>query len=141
MYEDNSMTTRPPITISSMDLHRLERLLDDLPANAFPGMAELEAELSRGDLAEPADVPANVVTMNSTVRFAVDGHEYTKTLVYPARLDDSDRQISVLAPVGSALLGMQEGKGIDWPRPGGGTMHVRVDHIAYQPEREGELHR
>jgi len=135
------MTTRPPITISSMDLHRLEQLLDDLPANAFPGMAELEAELARGQVAEPAEIPADAVTMNSTVGFTVDGHDYTKTLVYPAKLNDSEQQISVMAPVGSALLGMQEGKGIDWPRPGGGTMHVRVDKIVYQPEREGELHR
>lgn len=135
------MTTRPPITISSMDLHRLEQLLEDLPANAFPGMAELEAELSRGQVAEPADMPPDVVSMNSKLRFSVDGQEYTKTLVYPAKLSDSDQQISVMAPVGSALLGMQEGKSIDWPRPGGGTMHVRVEQIVYQPEREGELHR
>lgn len=135
------MTTRPPITISSIDLHRLEQLLDDLPNNAFPGMAELESELARAVLAEPAEMPADVVTMNSKVRLSVDGHEYTKTLVYPASLKDSDEQISVMAPVGSALLGMQEGKGIEWPRPGGGTMNVRVEEIIYQPEREGELHR
>lgn len=135
------MTTRPPITISSMDLHRLEQLLEDLPANAFPGMAELEAELARCTVAEPADMPTDAVTMNSTVRFSVDGHEYTKTLVYPAKLSDSDQQISVMAPVGSALLGMQEGKRIDWPRPGGGSMQVRVEQIVYQPEREGDLHR
>lgn len=135
------MTTRPPITISSMDLHRIEQLLEDLPANAFPGMSELEAELSRGTVAEPADMPPDIVSMNSTVRFSVDAQEYTKTLVYPAKLTDSDEQISVMAPVGSALLGMQEGTGIDWPRPGGGTMHVRVEQIVFQPEREGELHR
>lgn len=132
---------RPPITISSMDLHRLEQLLDDMPNNAFPGMAELESELARAVLAEPAEMPADVVTMNSKVRLSVDGHEYTKILVYPAKLTDSDEQISVMAPVGSALLGMQEGKGIEWPRPGGGTMHVRVEQVVYQPEREGELHR
>lgn len=135
------MTTRPPITISSMDLHRLEQLLEDLPANTFPGMSELEAELARGNLAEPADIPSDAVTMNSTVRFTVDGHEYCKILVYPARLTHSDQQISVMAPVGSALLGMQEGRGIDWPRPGGGNMHVRVEEVVYQPEREGELYR
>lgn len=135
------MTTRPPITISSMDLHRLEQLLDKLSQDAFPGMSELEAELSRGNVADPAAMPPDVVSMNSTVSFSVDGQEYTKTLVYPARLTDSDQQISVMAPVGSALLGIQEGMGIDWPRPGGGTMQVRVETIVYQPEREGELHR
>lgn len=135
------MATRPPITISSMDLHRLEHLLEDLPENAFPGMRELEVELGRARVAEPVDVPSDVVSMNSTVRFSVNGHAYTKALVYPDKMTDSDEQISVMAPVGSALLGMQESKGIDWPRPGGGTMHVHVEQIVYQPEREGELHR
>ncbi len=135
------MTARPPIVISSIDLHRLEKLLDDLPPGAFPGRDELEAELARGKLVEPADMPENVVSMNSTVRFSVDDHSYTKTLVYPPSLQDSDEQISVMAPVGSALLGMREGNSIDWPRPGGGRMQVKVEEIVFQPEREGELHR
>ncbi len=135
------MSERPPITISSMDMHRLENLLDDLPPAAFTGRDELEAELARAKLVEPAEMPADTVSMNSTVRFSVDGHDYTMTLVYPATLKDSDTQISVMAPVGSALLGMREGDGISWPRPGGGTMEIKVDQITYQPEREGELHR
>lgn len=135
------MTARPPIVLSSIDLHRLENLLDGLAPGAFPGRDELETELARGELTEPADMPADIVSMNSTVRFLADGHRYTKTLVYPASLKDSDEQISVMAPVGSALLGMREGDSIDWPRPGGGTMQVKVEEIVFQPEREGELHR
>lgn len=135
------MSERPPITISSMDMHRLENLLDDLPPGAFTGRDELEAELARAKLVEPAEMPADTVSMNSTVRFSVDGHDYSMTLVYPASLKDSDTQISVMAPVGSALLGMREGDRISWPRPGGGSMEIKVDQITYQPEREGELHR
>src|SRR5699024_12241687 len=85
---DASMSTIPPITTSSTHLPRLEQLLDDLPNNAFSGMAELESELARGVLTEPGEIPADVVTMNSRVRLSADGHEYTKTLVYPASLTD-----------------------------------------------------
>ncbi|QKK03111.1 MAG: nucleoside diphosphate kinase regulator [Pseudomonadota bacterium] len=135
------MSARPPIIISTMDLHRLEKLFEDQPANSFAGMAELEAELVRAQLVEPAAIPADVVSMNSSVRFSVDGQEYVRTLVYPAALNDTDQQISVMAPVGSALLGMREGSSIDWPRHGGGSMNVNIDQIIYQPEREGQFHR
>lgn len=137
------MTRRPKIVISSRDLERLEKLLDSMPANAFSGMAELEAELVRAEVVEPEEIPADVVTMNSTVRFSIDGSgdKLSKTLVYPKNLDDSGQMISVMAPVGSALLGMREGGRIEWPRPGGGTMRIEVHEVVDQPERAGELHR
>ncbi|QOC21445.1 nucleoside diphosphate kinase regulator [Wenzhouxiangella sp. AB-CW3] len=137
------MTRRPKIVISSRDLDRLEKLLDSMPANAFSGMPELEAELVRAEVVEPDEIPANIVTMNSTVRFSIDGggDMMSKTLVYPKDLDDSGQMISVMAPVGSALLGMRQGGRIEWPRPGGGTMHIEVHEVVDQPERAGELHR
>lgn len=137
------MTQRPKIVISSRDLDRLEKLLEDAPANAFPGMAELEAELVRAQVIEPNEVPGNIVTMNSTVRFSIDdsAEVLTRTLVYPKALDESGRKISVMAPVGSALLGMPEGGEIEWPRPGGGSMQIKVHEVVEQPERAGEFHR
>ncbi len=137
------MTQRPKIVISSRDLQRLEKLLEDMPANAFSGMAELEAELVRAQVVEPEEIPADIVTMNSTVRFSIDdsGDELSKTLVYPKSLDDSGEKISVMAPVGSALLGMPEGGQIEWPRPGGGSMRIKVHEVVEQPERSGEFHR
>jgi len=135
------MSARPPIIISTMDLHRLEKLFEDQAANSFAGMAELEAELVRAQLVEPAAIPADVVSMNSSVRFSVDGQEYVRTLVYPAALNDTDQQISVMAPVGSAMLGMREGSSIGWPRHGGGSMNVTIERIISQPEREGQFHR
>lgn len=137
------MTQRPNIVISSRDLDRLEKLLEDMPANAFSGMAELEAELVRARVIEPEEVPANIVTMNSTVRFSIDDSDEVlcKTLVYPKSLDEGGEKLSVMAPVGSALLGMPEGGVIEWPRPGGGTMKIRVLEVVEQPERAGEFHR
>jgi regulator of nucleoside diphosphate kinase len=61
--------------------------------------------------------------------------------VYPKDVSGDADGISVLAPVGSALLGLSVGDEIQWPRPGGGVSTVRVDEVLYQPERSGELHR
>lgn len=137
------MSTRPKIIISSLDAERLEKLLDSIPDRAFPGRDELEAELARADVVEPRDVPPEVVTMNSTVRFEVESsaEEFRLTLVYPKDVDASGQKISILAPVGSALLGLSQGDEIEWPKPGGGSLRVRIREVTYQPERAGEYHR
>lgn len=134
------MTTRPQITISYLDAVRLEKMIDGLANNAFPGKHELENELARATIVEPKDMPDSVVTMNSTVRFKVTNTEteFTLTLVYPKDIDASGTKISILAPVGSALLGLSQGDAIEWPKPGGGVLHVRIEEVTYQPERAGE---
>lgn len=137
------MNARPKIVISERDAERLEDLLASLPANAFPGKSELEAELERAEIVSPQEIPPTVVTMNSTVRFRMSSsnEEFSLTLVYPRDVDQSGRTISILAPVGSAMLGLSQGDEIEWPRPGGGTLKVRVEEILYQPERAGDYHR
>lgn len=136
------MDKRPAIILTSQDLERLETLLEALPTATFPGKTELWAELDRADVVEPKEVPPNVVTMNSKVRFALEsGEEFCLTLVYPQDTNGSAERISILAPVGSALLGLAEGEHIEWPRPGGGVMKVRLVEVVYQPERAGEFHR
>lgn len=137
------MSPRPRIVISTLDAQRLEQLLDSLPANAFPGREELESELARAELVAPREVPPTVVTMNSTVRFTVEStnQEFALTLVYPKDVEASPGRISVLAPVGSALLGLSQGDEIEWPGPGGSTLRVRIAEVMYQPERAGEYHR
>jgi regulator of nucleoside diphosphate kinase len=137
------MSQRPEITISTTDADRLDKLLESLPRSQFPGRAALEAELARANIVEPHEVPPTVVTMNSTVKFTAEatGEEFELTLVYPKDADSSGKTISVLAPVGSALLGLSQGDSIEWPKPGGGVMKVRVQEITYQPERAGAFHR
>jgi regulator of nucleoside diphosphate kinase len=137
------VSDKPKIIVSSLDLERLQTLLDALPATAFPGKTDLQAELDRAEIVEPEEMPPSVVTMNSTVRFAIDpsGEEFCLTLVYPKDVTTGEDRISVLAPVGSALLGLAVGDHIDWPRPGGGVMQVRIVDVVYQPERAGERHR
>lgn len=140
---DKAMAAQPKVLISLTDAERLEKLLESLPDQSFPGKRELEAELERADIVDPKDMPPNVVTMNSTVRFQIvsSAEEFCLTLVYPKDVDSSGTTISILAPVGSALLGLSQGDEIEWPKPGGGVLQVRIIEVAYQPEREGIFHR
>ena len=135
--------SKPPITLSSQDLDRIEALLAALPSSALAGKAELQAELDRAEVLPPEEMPSSVVTMNSTVKFSImeTGKEFCLTLVYPRDMDGSADLISIFAPVGSALLGLSVGDELAWPGPGGKPMTVRVTEVVYQPERAGELHR
>lgn len=134
---------RPPIVVSSLDMDRLELLLDSLPAAQAGTRETLLEELARAELVEPENMPCNVVTMNSRVRFVLDGapEEFDMSLAYPKDVDGAPDKLSVLTPVGNALLGLAEGDSIDWARPGGGRFKVTVREIVYQPERAGDLHR
>jgi len=141
--ERDAVNSKPNIVISSTDADRLDALLESLPDSAFTGKAALESELARAEIVEPQDIPPTVVTMNSTVKFKVESssEEFSMTLVYPKNMDSSGTKISVFAPVGSALLGLSQGDMIEWPKPGGGLLSVRIEDILYQPERAGDFHR
>jgi len=137
------MTAKPQIIVSSLDAERLDELLDSLPADELPRKNDLELELDRAEILEPREMPPNVVTMNSEVRFRIEssGEEFCRKLVYPRDVDPKGGTVSILAPVGSALLGLSQGDAIEWPKPGGGVLKVRVQEVIYQPERAGEYHR
>lgn len=137
------MNTKPVITISSLDADRLYNLIETQPAKSLASVHDLEAELDRANIVDPKEVPPGIVTMNSTVDFIVEAtnEEFVLTLVYPKDIDASGEKISVLAPVGSALLGLSQGDEIEWPKPGGGVIKVMIKEVTYQPERAGEFHR
>lgn len=134
---------KPKIIVSSLDTDRLEALLDALPAAQAQAQQALLGELSRADVVEPEAMPPDVVTMNSRVRFVLDDAAEARDMVlsYPKDMDGSADRLSILTPVGSALLGLQAGKTIAWTRPDGATFKVKVQDVLYQPERAGELHR
>ncbi|WP_440223391.1 nucleoside diphosphate kinase regulator [Dokdonella sp. MW10] len=134
---------KPAIRVSSLDLERLESLLDE-PAHARSATAEaLRGELARATILEPAGMPADVVTMNSTarVRDRLSGDDREVTLVYPRDADAAAGRVSIMAPLGSAMLGLRVGDTIHWNVPGGRPLHVEVTGLAYQPEASGHLHR
>ena len=134
---------KPPIVVSSLDMERLELLLDSLPAAQAETRDTLMGELARAELVEPEDMPVDVVTMNSRVRFVLDhaAQEFDMSLAYPKDVNGAADKLSILTPVGNALLGLKVGDSIDWTGPGGARFEVTVHEIVYQPERAGDLHR
>ncbi|AYC35162.1 nucleoside diphosphate kinase regulator [Pseudomonas cavernae] len=135
------MSNTTSITITRLDLQRLERLLDSLEEFG-PGALALEQELARAQVVGLDEVPAGVVTMNSRVYCRDDnsGREYHLTLVYPQDAG-GEGTVSILAPVGSALLGLSVGQHIDWPGPAGKTIRLTLLDVEYQPEAAGEYRR
>lgn len=135
--------TRPAIIINEFDAERIDRLLEQ-PAYANSPVANaLNDELDRAQMCAPEDMPHDVVSMNSQVRFRdlTTGEERVRTLVFPAQMTDSSSQLSVMAPVGAALLGLRTGSTIHWELPGGASTHLEVLELLYQPEAAGEFNR
>lgn len=135
------MTTQPPIIITRTDLQRLEAMLERL--ETFSTTAEaLEQELTRAQVVALSEIPAGVVTMNSRVhcREEASGKDYHLTLVFPEQAG-GEGTVSVLAPVGCALLGLSVGQHIDWPAPGGKILKLTLLAVEYQPEAAGAYQR
>ncbi|AFQ45807.1 nucleoside diphosphate kinase regulator [Desulfosporosinus meridiei] len=101
-------------------------------------LKDLEQELKRANIVSSEDIPPNSITMNSKIILKdLDlGEETTYTLVYPGEADLSENKISVLAPIGTAILGFREGDEIDWKVPAG-IVKLEVKKIIYQPEAAG----
>ncbi|PRQ04511.1 Regulator of nucleoside diphosphate kinase [Enhygromyxa salina] len=130
----------PEIIITEQDFERLTGLVATLPSSHAVA-EQLSVELDRASLVEANKIPADVVTMNSRVRMenAATGEQHDVTLVYPRQADFADGKLSILAPIGAALLGLRAGQSIDWPVPGGRTKTMRVVAVQWQPEAAGEF--
>jgi regulator of nucleoside diphosphate kinase len=114
MYKSN-VSQKPHIVLNDIDCDRLGRLALEASDRA-PDVAEtLLAELERATVLAPDKLPDNVVRMGSTVRYQTDdGSERSVTLVYPAEADIAQGRISILTPIGAALIGLSVGQAIDW---------------------------
>ena len=129
------------IFITEGDLHELRAMVDRAASNGDgPYLDDLQKELARAKIVPAEDVPRDVITMNSKVLlYDLDTHERELfTLVYPWQADADNYRISVLAPVGTAMIGCRVGDVIKWPVPAG-TGRFRIEDLIYQPEREGLL--
>ncbi len=137
------MDTRTPIILSRLDVERIEALLEAPALRDSPVARKLREEFDRAEIVEPAHMPHDVVSMNSSADCVEESgnKHHSLTLVYPKDADAAAGKISVLAPVGSALLGLRVGQSIDWPGNGGRTLKLKVTAIHYQPEAAGDLHR
>lgn len=137
--------TQRSIMVTAADRRRLGTMLDqrrELGLERRRLLDDLEHEIERAEVVEPWEVPGNVITMNSTARLRdLDSdEEFEWTLVYPANTNANEGRVSVLAPVGTALIGYREGDVIEWPVPGG-QIRLRVEEVIYQPERVGAYDR
>jgi regulator of nucleoside diphosphate kinase len=123
-------TRSAQITVSTADYERLTDLanasMERLPAVA----QELLDELDRAQIVEAKDLPKDVVRMGSTVTFkSDDGHTRTLKLVYPADESLDEHRISVMTPVGAALIGLGTGQSISWTARDGKDHRLTVTKV------------
>ena len=133
------------IYITKPDHERLTKLIEIARERESDANREyldrLEEELERAEVVQQKDIPADVITMRSTVRLKdLDtSEEMIYGLVFPTEANYDEGKISVLAPIGTAMLGYRRGDVIKWQVPSG-VRRLSVEEILYQPESKGEYH-
>ena len=135
------MTDQPPIYLTQTDLDRLWDLLEAYATGSGGRRFDkLEDELVRAVIMPRDQIPKDVVTMNSRVVFEDETTAQRRevTLVYPGKADINAGKISILVPVGTALLGLRAGQSIDWELPDGQKRRYRIIEVPYQPEAAGK---
>lgn len=131
------------IYITNMDLKRLKTLIEDAMEKE-PGAKEylrrLDDELNQAEICEQQHIPKDAITMNSKIRLRdlTSNEDLIYTLVYPGHSNLELGRISVLAPIGTAMIGCRVGDTIEWPVPGG-LRRLQVEEIVYQPEASGDF--
>ena len=130
------------IYITEFDYNRLSGLIDrarERNGDDREYLNKLETELDRAEIVDPKDIRADVVTMRSKVRLKdlVSGESNTYSLVFPTEANFAEGKISVLAPIGTAILGYKRGDTIEWPVPSG-LRKLKIEEILYQPEASGD---
>ena len=139
------MAKQTNIYITKPDHERLTKLIEiacerESDANR-KYLDSLEEELERAEVVQQKDLPADVITMRSTVRLKdLDtSEEMTYQLMFPTEANFDEGKISVLAPIGTAMIGYGHGDVIEWEVPSG-VRRLRVEEVLYQPESKGEYH-
>ena len=139
------MPVKNKIYITEFDRKRLKGLIkfaeERWDKRVSQYLRELDKELDRAEIVKPEEIPSDVITMNS--RFRVHdldtGEDFLYTLVFSGRADSASGKISILAPVGTAMLGYRVGDTVEW-EDHGGLKRVKVEEIHYQPEAERDYH-
>lgn len=119
----------PPITLSEHDFARLSALVN----SGNPLAVTLEGELERASVLPTQKMPADIVRMYSTVEYRnTTSNQSTKvTLVYPSEANINESKVSVLAPIGAALIGLQVGQSIDWALPNAKSVRLEVVDVTH----------
>lgn len=121
---------KPAIILTTTDHQRLSRLAEAHAVRNPEVSEELLIELDRARVVQDNKIPADVVRMGSTIRFTSDlGEDRIVTLVFPGEADISANRISILTPIGAALIGLSAGQSIDWVARDGRLQRLRVEHV------------
>ncbi|MEA5113616.1 MAG: nucleoside diphosphate kinase regulator [Geobacteraceae bacterium] len=139
-----SKTGSKTIYITDNDMTRLEELLEVAGENVTRDnkhLEELSSELLKAEVVDSTEIPANVVTMNSQVLLLdLDTNESKSyQLVFPREANLEQNRISILAPIGTAMIGCRVGNVISWNAPAG-VRRMKIAKILYQPEAAGDYH-
>jgi len=128
------------IYITDADKRRLEPLIEALKTSR-DDLRGLQSELEHARVVAPKEVPPDVITMNSKARLRdlETNEEVVYTLVFPDQANIENGRISVVAPVGTAMLGHRVGDEFEWQVPAG-AVRLRVEEVLYQPEAAGHFH-
>ena len=131
------------LLITDADFDRLKHLVESPRYRVTHAMLipKLKEGLERCRVVEPGRVPKGVVTMHSKVivRDLKADESETYTLVFPDDADINEGKLSVLAPLGAALLGARAEQVVEFDAPGG-TRQLKVEKVLYQPEASGHFH-
>jgi regulator of nucleoside diphosphate kinase len=130
MATDNKRQRKPPISITRSDYERLSRLAQSYAVKTPDVADELLAELDRARVVEDGRIASETVRMGSTLRFTSDlGEDMRVTLVFPGQADIAEGKISILTPIGVALIGLSAGQSIDWTARDGSIHRLKVKSV------------
>lgn len=132
----------PKVIITAVDRERLKKVISDaslLGEAAEHAIFGLEREMENASVVDSKEVAGDVVTMNSKVLLSLNEEEMEVSLVYPKEADFLSNRLSVLSPIGTAILGYSAGDRITWDVPSG-RAHIQIKKVIYQPEAAGDFH-
>lgn len=130
------------IYITEVDKERLRKIIDHELKSTHrldPAMKKLEEEIENAKVVASRQIPRDVITMNSQAVLHLNGEDIEVSLVYPEDADWGSSKMSVLSPIGTAILGYQEGDIVEWAVPSGNTQ-IHIKQVSYQPEACGDYH-
>lgn len=127
------------IFISEKNLLRIKHVLSFQRSKEYEN---LEIELDRAKIVSDNEIPEDLVTMNSKIRFLniQENKEMIITIVYPSDANFAEGKVSVLASLGSAMIGLRVNQEINWLFPDGKTKTLKILQVLYQPEANGHWH-
>lgn len=137
MPDSNNNRRKPPITIRQSDHGALTRLAESIAERNPAVSEELLAELDRARIVDDTRLRDDVVHMGSRLRYTSDlGEDRTVTLVFPGEADIAEGRISVLTPIGAALIGLSQGQSIDWTARDGRVHRLTVESVGLPAEQK-----